>query len=1693
MQMQSIPTSLVGASLGEAHKWVRSQMVLSNPHKPMADYTLTNESGKKINLSDLTKGTASHVTIISGAGGVRNNPAHPADLHGFMEVPKPMHASRLTALTQDDITPALYHAMVNEYGLFNAVQTLSILLTRPVSPSLNHSTKTTNLIRARKGHSLLPLHQFLPAKTDPKKERSGNNNQNRRGNRNSRSRSNPSSGQTRTAAGALGFGANVPMAARQMGRAGALGLKLDRTSNDIRREVDRLLDDTEDEFNNDEHGALLSVANRMSLKYENSRDLFENFSKQVLAPYLISSTANVNSLRYINEYLLPAMREIVLDGKGSKDKKLRKLDRQYRHIVEKLATDPRDFYMGSEFALVAHPGFLFPRAGLALMPVPTTTRDKAFRTFEQAGTPPTYDPATGFIATMGQSDNTGVAYINNETIERLGRQTFASSRMTRGVSRVIDNLVDVIERYGETDSTGFNVLVRDTRSMTQMAGNQLYRRIANMPMFYFVDLPGIRPIPTNWPQNLILAMMEVLAKNRDRISGLGGGRFDTTEFLTPSGINLTSESVFGNDPDFPTFAAWQSEFARIRGLGGNVASAGNPENGNAIKLLTALSSASREVNLRFPQTVGVDDNRGPIAGIAIAGYANAAALRVGFAGATAQQLTMLNYDQAGAPGLPQTNGAWYHVHDFIDNMLDQNLGHGTFAPLAGGQPTRYNTMSIGNFINNADLNYFTALAPQFTSSRPFVARQTSTTPSVYQIMLEATELSMSKYKFNPSRDDIYFTTILLYYSLRNMGLDSEVTGFLERAGSIIASARQSSLARFINNINRQFPVPAPGGLIDPATLNNYLALRFAYEAFSDPTSDAFRSLTGVRVNPAPVTGSNVKQIQASIKASLDAYETALRRTGSGTNSEAIVDAIRKTVMPTLIKQMNLAPTAAFTYIEDTEAPVDKIIESVDTLYDKCTAAVADHINGLQDLAIALGTNSSADQLLAIAAMEASSKEVTLLDDMATALGDFMKFLPKSVTKTERAYVLSIKRFMTQINDDLNFTSEAVEDMVKTVKDNATDIDAGTKFAYPVLATLIREAKEMQDVIRAFDESVEPFEELNSRSTDAGMRYPNFPKYDPSTKANPYTYAKKNLVTMYADLLPVVERLTGALGLEGDLKVKVAAKVDIPIEIPARAYLDPNPFDSFVRGKHSTPLFQALDNSDKLKFGSKKRKNFASMFETRPTMGHELLDLYAEIMNEVGTNNTVAWRAEADVRMENIVDSLYNSYKRRAKLNKGSRLLASDTYELAAVTGRAMKFGGKATLTGIGAAGGGAARSIKEGFDATIGIGAGTGKAIGGAALAAGGLVLATGGAALGAGAVLGAATMGTALTASGIILDASGKVLEAGGLTAYYGGKTLEGGIRSAGDGIGAGLQSAMTAISTGVLFGGQALGVAARGAGVAIAAGVGGGITLVGVGASAATQAVATSWTLYKTRKEIKKVALLQPEVLAAEEARVLAIKRNKEAILIEKETDRRVAITRKEQVALQMEVNMLDLGAQRLRLLAIQAKAEEKAATSDAIARVTTAQSQQLEAELNAVEESLALQAEQYALQTEQEQKAHLIVMKELQAEEKLKEKSASIADRELDAEAERRARISSSNLQQQTLQANYDELAGRLHRAKKNRARFVSSIGSEARAKRENITPMKGEQGQQFANVTPAQYLLDIDQSIIDMERRLQGMGI
>ena len=1325
MQMHTVPASLIGGSLGDAHKWVRQQMVLQNPSKPMADYSLTNQNGQRISLSDLTRGTASHVTI-NAAGGVRSNPSSIADIRGteiqgFLEIPQPMHAHRLTALTQRDITPALYDAMVNEFGLFGATQTLSILLSRPISPSLHHTQKTANLIRARKGESLLPLHKFVPTKKQEKREQRQENRNRRRNTRNrTNPRLNPSSDEARSAATALGLGSSVPAAATRLGRAGALGLTLDRTTQDVRREIDSLLDDVEDEFESGEAGALVSVANRMAMRYENSKEIFDNFAKNVLAPYLITSTANINALKYINEYILPAMREII----GSSDKKRRKLDRQYRHIVEKLATNPKDFYMGTELALIAHPGFLFPRAGLVLMPVPKSTKDMAFKTFQQAGTPPTYDPRTGFIATIDKSDKAGVAYIDRESVTRLGRRTFGVGRNVFNVNRVIDNLVNVIERYGETDSTGFNVLVRETRSMAQLSGEQLHQRIAGMPVFYFVDLPGIRPIPTNWPQNLIMSMMEVLGQNRDRISGLGGGAFEIEEFLTPSGVNLSARSAFGN---FDSLREWRAEFNRLRALGPVALCAGGPENDAAIRMLESLSQMARVNGVALEY-----EENGMYYTPVAAGNANSLDnIAVGAPPAASMRNTMLRIGPA-----PHNNeGPYNQLHEYIDNILDQNLG-----PVPLGGLVQNFAPSIHRFLSNANLEpYINRIIDQLVPIAPITAQAESESPSVYQIMVETVELSMRKYNYNPTKDDIYFVTVLLYYSLREMGLDGEVTGFMTRISNILQAARTASMDRFIRDLQAAFPVGGPPvAPLAPGNVNAYLALKFAYEAFNDPTSDAFRALTGVRVNPGPVrrnappvvTDSKVEEMKATMKKSIDAFEEHLGRVGPGSNAEAVLKALETMVMPSILKQMREDESEAmFTYAGKSFEQGDKIIESVNDLFGQCQTAVMEHIDALTELASVLADNKPGDKytnlVTAVTEVKGSTQQLEMLADLAAAMDDFMKFLPKSVGKLERAYVRKIKTFMLTIDDDLMFDTDTAGDLTKKITEHKDDAD--TVLAFSTLAALIREANEMHDISIAFEATIDPYNDYSASDPEAGTRYTNAGRRHARLKRTNMT---SKVSALYKEVLAAAAVMCDSLTLKDDLASIVGGKADIPVIVTATGVSEPNLFSDFVKGEHSTTIIHDLHKTDKLTIA--RYNDFKVLFlEPAPQgYGRTVLEFIEGVSDEVDMGTKAEWSDKAFLSMESQIDTLYQTYEKRAKKELFQKNLKANTFqklkagkEKAGLAWTGLKKEAPEMLKtagfGIGALGRSLYEGTKEGGKLAGAAIAGTGTALAGAMLGAG--------------------------------------------------------------------------------------------------------------------------------------------------------------------------------------------------------------------------------------------------------------------------------------------------------------------------------------------------------------------------------------
>lgn len=1659
MQMQTVPTSLIGASLGEAHKWVREQMVFSNPGKPMADYTLKNQDGKAISLSDLTKGRASHVTIVGAGSTVRKNPASPGELAGFMEVPPPMHRTRLTALTQDDITPALYNAMVNEYGLFGATQTLSILLTRPVSPSLHHTQKTTNLIRARRGESLLPLHRFLPPRQEKKKQQ---NQENRNRNRNSRnrgggggSRPNPTPAEATNAAVALGLGANVSQAAARMGRAGGLNLSLDKTTQDIRREVDRMLDNAEDAFQQDEAGALVSVANRMSIKYENSEQLFRNFAQNVLSPYLITSTANTNALKYINEYILPAMREIV----GNSDRRRRRLDSQYRYLVNKLATDPRDFYMGTELALIAHPGFLFPRAGLALMPVPQNTRDMAFRAFQQAGTPPTYDPNTGFIATIAPSDRSGVAYINQNTFQQINSQTFAQGRNINRVSQVIDSLINVIERYGETDSSAFNVLKRDTQSMAALAArDQLYQRIAGMPVFYFTDLPGIRPIPTNWPQQLILAMMEVLAQNRDRITGLGGGPFNANDFLTPSGINLSSGSAFG---DFANYMAWRAEVTALytepAGSFTPLNAAFNEEiHARAERVLTSLATMAEANGTPMFVAGAGGNNISPLlpAGPATDNLVVTPDQPAMEASSGTVEGTMLRWNNPGNPPASRPIGPYPNFASFLRNAISQDRD--ALGPTgAGGFSTVGYALPIEELIRTGQFVTFADYASQnMVQIEPITAQAGSASPSVYEIMVDTVELSMRKYNYNPTKDDIYFSTILLYYSLREMGLDTEVRGLMDRISDRIADARNASLNRLRNDLAARYGAPAPGGgAINMQDLNNYMALRYAYEAFNDPTSDAFLTLTGVRVNPAPVvTDSSIKNIRESLKQSINEFEEALKRSGKKTNAEQVAKALEKLLLPSMIAQMNSDPKSLITYAGKLAEPSAKLIEAVNDLFGECEVAVKEHINALSMLARDMtaaptrGATPADDVIESLTMLKGTTSKLSLLDRTATAMDDMVKFLPDSTTRAEKAYINSMKDFMTIIGDNIQFNNETIEDLVKGINNNKTDYAVGPAATairpYPILSTLLDELNEMRQVVAALDTSVDVFNDYSTRDAEAVVKYSNFASSSTTGLGDTLSNTKRMLVDAYSVTLEAMtfHGLSRA-DVEATLDTFVGGKADIPIKDQRTGVMLPNPFDSFVRGANSNVLVQALHKSTDLEIvglspGAKLRE-FQALFEVAPRYGEVLLNFFSEIYDDIGFANGPIFEAKLDRLIKAKVDALYKKYQRRSKLGQAQRLLKADTFALLEATGRGIK----ATFTGLGtaaggtvgafggAAVGGATQAFPVARDLTI---AGT-QAATGAALAAGGVIETAGGAIYGTGQMLQGAMIGAGKAAAGVLAGLGGAVLAVGSSLGNFG--------------VGVAGTAFLLHKKWWLLYANFWKSVTLTGLSI-----FGGLLTNLAVG----------SFIIVENKVKIKKKIAEDPDFIRNEIDLALA----KQNELLEKA---QIAADERERRALELAAGLSFLGAKRATFLAKQVEAEAR--QEEAEARRAAAEVERVEKETLAIVAAAELEgliraeeAEERAFQREQgrldREEERVIAEQERQAALSLR--ADTVADLQIDLKALNRKKISFENdhfgkdLRQPLTPEMRRKYGGTTRQSAANR---LVELENEIAAKRQEIKRLQG----------------------------------
>lgn len=451
--MHTVPKELRGATLGAAHQWVRTQT-------DAREYVLKNPSGETISLAELTNGSVVEVDIV---GGVKKNPAHPSTFtarnFGIN------NRVNLTHILPEEVSPALVSSMVKDHGLFGAVQSLSMLMARPLKEDYPVSVAAEEILRARSYSmegSVLPLRNPAP----------------------------------------YGFGRSY--GGRFLGQEIA----------------------TEDEAMRKYVKEAMAGLDSVSLTEGEAK----NFVDNSLAPFLLAAESNRRAISYIRQYILPAAKEFEL-RKGS-------LDREFDYMVKHMATDPADFYYGKEFAIVAHPGFLFPQYGPVVLPVPSSKKDIAALArindlFLNAGNPPKYE-GNKFIRRTDdsekmfgrrskmQKEKAKAVLFMNQRITGAKRVEPLSWKFIKNRMKRLD-LASILRTVAYDTATEESALASDSgafveafKELSTKDRNEVFEQTlkANPAVLFVMDIHGMRPRPHDWPDKLVLSMMEILAQNR---------------------------------------------------------------------------------------------------------------------------------------------------------------------------------------------------------------------------------------------------------------------------------------------------------------------------------------------------------------------------------------------------------------------------------------------------------------------------------------------------------------------------------------------------------------------------------------------------------------------------------------------------------------------------------------------------------------------------------------------------------------------------------------------------------------------------------------------------------------------------------------------------------------------------------------------------------------------------------------------------------------------------------------------------------------------------------------------------------------------------------------------------------------------------------------------------------------------------
>ena len=365
----------------EVYEMVRSR--LREEGMPDANFTIQDRHGRIVGLQEVQQG--GDFQVIPGSN-IHSNPAMPYEFTDFYTPVIDQRGNNYPELLPDNITPGMVNDMIEQYGLFNAVCNLISAVNTPrVSAPGRTTAASIALMRSR-----------LVEPTDVRPGAVLNNPVDR-----------------------IASPAQIIA-----GKEEIFGAEIDRRLKEYFAEEGYSIHP-----NVETHGdgspenpfrTTYSMSNndqffdnhRLPSRYQTSQELFFRFCHTVLSPYLVAEASAAQFIKHLQQEVVPSLQRDIGDNvsRAARAAREREIGQQVRYMLERVATDPKDFYYGREMALMVHPVFLVPHMRYVILPAADQERDtfqhsrrlmgvrsnrntyipRAERLLREGGSPPAY-------------------------------------------------------------------------------------------------------------------------------------------------------------------------------------------------------------------------------------------------------------------------------------------------------------------------------------------------------------------------------------------------------------------------------------------------------------------------------------------------------------------------------------------------------------------------------------------------------------------------------------------------------------------------------------------------------------------------------------------------------------------------------------------------------------------------------------------------------------------------------------------------------------------------------------------------------------------------------------------------------------------------------------------------------------------------------------------------------------------------------------------------------------------------------------------------------------------------------------------------------------------------------------------------------------------------------------------------------